>query len=65
MNRISLEILLLKRIARIKKKLIETANTTGLNSIQTITCSQELDKLINLQMKYFSNKGIQALVIAS
>lgn len=65
MNKISLELLLLKRINRIKKKLIETANKTGLNSQQTLTCSQELDKLINLQMKYFSKRGNKLFIKAS
>jgi hypothetical protein len=65
MNRISLQLLLLKRIARMKRKLIETANNTGIGSTQTIKCSQDLDKLINLQMKYFPKKESRAFIIAS
>jgi len=65
MNRISLELLLLKRITRMRKKLIETANNTGLDSMQTLKCSQDLDKLINIQMKYFPNKESRVFFIAS
>jgi hypothetical protein len=37
-----------------KKILVNVANSTGINSNETITCSQELDKLLNLHMKHFS-----------
>ncbi|MCH6268582.1 aspartyl-phosphate phosphatase Spo0E family protein [Neobacillus citreus] len=56
MNLELLELLLQKRIADEKKKLIKIAQSTGINSNQTITCSQELDKLINQHMKNFSNQ---------
>jgi hypothetical protein len=50
MNKIFLELF----IAELKKKLVENAKTTGINSPQTITCSQQLDNLLNLHMRYFS-----------
>ena len=61
MNKLLLELLLLHRIARMKKKLVKVANKTGINSNQTITCSQELDNLLNLHMKHISqNASISA-----
>jgi Spo0E like sporulation regulatory protein len=65
MNKVLLELLLLKRIARMKKKLLKVANSTGINSDQTITCSQELDRLLNLHMKHFSRKEKNRLVNVS
>jgi hypothetical protein len=55
MNKVFLELFLLKRIDGMKKKLVKVANKTGINSNQTITCSQELDNLLNLHMKHFSH----------
>jgi hypothetical protein len=64
MNKISIELLLLKRINKMKRKLVVIAKETGMNSTQTLKCSQDLDILINLHMKYFSllktNKIISA-----
>lgn len=57
MNMVSLEHLVIKRINRMKKEMMETAYDTGLNSIETLNCSQELDKLINLHLKYFSKRA--------
>lgn len=60
MNKVSLESLMLKRIDQMKKKLVKVANSTGINSNQTITCSQELDNLLNQHMEHFykSRKNI-------
>jgi AAA+ ATPase superfamily predicted ATPase len=55
MNLITIEQLLVKRINKMKKKLILIAQETGMTSSQTIKCSQDLDILINLHMKYFSS----------
>lgn len=65
MNKLMLEILLLKRIARMKKKLVKIADSTGITSDQTIACSQELDRLLNLHMKHFSHKGKNLLISVS
>jgi hypothetical protein len=65
MNHISLELLLLKRIDKLKKKMIEVAANTGITSYQTLKCSQELDILLNLHMKHFSQKGRNKLISAS
>ena len=43
MNQIFIESLLLKRIEKMKKKMVEFANIKGINSQETITCSQEID----------------------
>lgn len=48
---------LLKCIEELKATLMKTAKRTGINSNETIKCSQELDILLNLHLKYFSNKG--------
>lgn len=48
------ELLLLKKIDEMKMELLKEANSTGINSRETITCSQELDVLINLYMKFFT-----------
>jgi Spo0E like sporulation regulatory protein len=56
MNKLSLELLLLKQIDKMKIKMVEVASTTGINSPQTLKCSQELDILLNLHMKYLSQK---------
>ncbi|MBT2696505.1 aspartyl-phosphate phosphatase Spo0E family protein [Bacillus sp. ISL-40] len=49
------DILLLKNIDQMKKKMVETAFKIGFISQETIKCSQELDILLNLHMKSFSN----------
>jgi hypothetical protein len=54
------EILLLKHIEQMKMKMVDTAFKTGLISQETVKCSQELDTLLNLHMKSFSNKQINA-----
>lgn len=56
MDKHLLELLLIKRIDRLKKKMVMVAEITGMNSYQTVLCSQELDKLLNLHMKHFSGK---------
>lgn len=65
MENISLELLLLNQIDKKKKKMVEVASSTGMNSTQTLKCSQELDVLINLHMKHFSQKGSTAFNSAS
>jgi hypothetical protein len=49
---------ILKEISHKKKRLVEIAENTGLQSIETIECSQELDEMINsfyrcLQQQYY------------
>ncbi len=65
MNDVLLELLLLKNIAQMKNKLLIVANSTGINSNQTIKYSQELDNLLNLHMKHFSQKEKNVLISAS
>ncbi|OIK12988.1 hypothetical protein BIV60_15010 [Bacillus sp. MUM 116] len=52
-----LEILLLSQIDILKVKMANIAKSTGINSYETLRCSQELDTLLNLHMKYFSKKN--------
>ena len=40
------------RINQLRRQLIETAKTTGLNSHDTLHCSQTLDKHITVYQKY-------------
>lgn len=40
------------RINQLRRELIETAETTGLNSYDTLHCSQTLDKHITVYQKY-------------
>ena len=40
------------RINQLRRQLIETAETTGLNSHDTLHCSQTLDKHITVYQKY-------------
>lgn len=42
------EIQILKIIDKKKLELYQIANKSGINSKETLTCSQELDKLIHL-----------------
>lgn len=56
MNKVTLELLLLKRIDKMRKDMVEIAFNTGINSQQTLKCSQELDILLNLHLKLFANK---------
>ena len=39
------------RINELKKELIQIAERTGLNSRETLVCSQKLDKLITIYQK--------------
>ncbi|MFD0827584.1 Spo0E family sporulation regulatory protein-aspartic acid phosphatase [Neobacillus sp. M.A.Huq-85] len=57
MNEDLFELLLLNQIDQLKKKMINLANGTGINSYETLRCSQELDSVLNLHMKHFSNKN--------
>jgi hypothetical protein len=43
-------------INHLKKELIQTAESTGLNSHQTICCSQKLDEHITIYQKLFYKK---------
>ena len=65
MENITLELLLLNQIDKKRKKMVEVASNTGIGSYQTLKCSQELDVLINLHMKHFSQKGSNAFISAS
>jgi hypothetical protein len=65
MIKYSLELVLIKRIDEMKETLVNVANSTGINSSETIAYSQELDNLLNLHMKYFSNKVKNRLSNAS
>lgn len=58
MNEVPLELSLVKRIDDMKRTMVETANRTGINSHETIKCSQELDILLNLYMKHYPVKQI-------
>lgn len=40
------------RINQLKKELIQIVGETGLNSYNTICCSQKLDKLITIYQKH-------------
>lgn len=51
------EILLLEQIELMKKEMVKLAKSTGFRSHETISCSQELDNLLNIHMKHFSNKN--------
>ena len=46
------EVELEDRINQMKKELIQVTKETGLNSDDTLSCSQKLDKLIMLYQKY-------------
>ncbi|ULT59531.1 aspartyl-phosphate phosphatase Spo0E family protein [Neobacillus drentensis] len=52
MNNTWSKLLLLKTIDEMKKKLIEIDLNTGLNSQETLSCSQRLDDLLNLHLKF-------------
>jgi hypothetical protein len=54
MNRVLFELLILDRIAVMKKVLVKVATETGINSEQTVIISQELDQLLNLHMNHIS-----------
>ncbi|MDR7002114.1 aspartyl-phosphate phosphatase Spo0E family protein [Neobacillus niacini] len=58
MNNELFELLLLNQIDVLKEKMVNLANSTGMNSYETLRCSQELDHLLNLHMKHNSNKNI-------
>ncbi|MDP4086248.1 MAG: aspartyl-phosphate phosphatase Spo0E family protein [Bacillota bacterium] len=59
------DILLLNCIDRMKRKMVESAKYTGLQSDETIKCSQYLDILINQHIKYSTCKDINTLINAS
>ncbi|MFK9095528.1 aspartyl-phosphate phosphatase Spo0E family protein [Bacillus salipaludis] len=51
------ELLLLEQIDLMKMEMAKLAKSTGFSSQETITCSQELDKLLNIHRKHCSNKN--------
>ncbi|TFD99419.1 aspartyl-phosphate phosphatase Spo0E family protein [Jeotgalibacillus salarius] len=55
MNHDNLEKIVLKRIDEMRKEMFLTANHHGVGSTQTLKCSQKLDRLINIHLRYFSN----------
>lgn len=57
--------ILLNCIESMKKKMIESAKNTGLQSEETIKCSENLDILINRHMRYSTNQDINTLTNAS
>jgi hypothetical protein len=56
MDKYKIEKLLLNRIEKLKQQMIKTASFSGMDSFDTLHCSQELDKLIILYMKHFAYK---------
>lgn len=53
---------ILKEISKKKRRLVEIVEHTGLQSVETIECSQELDEMINsfyrcLQYQYQGGKN--------
>lgn len=53
-----IEVELENRINQLKKELIQVTKVTGLNSHDTLCCSQKLDELIAIYQKYL--QGSQA-----
>ncbi|WP_332695061.1 aspartyl-phosphate phosphatase Spo0E family protein [Halalkalibacter lacteus] len=54
MDKYKIEVLLLNRIEKLKNQMVTIAIYSGMDSVDTLRCSQELDKLIILYMKHFS-----------
>lgn len=54
MNKPLLEQLVLRRINQMRREMIHTARKTGMNSKETLTSSQKLDRLIYLHLHHFS-----------
>ncbi|MFK2827210.1 aspartyl-phosphate phosphatase Spo0E family protein [Bacillus sp. B190/17] len=52
------------RINQLKRELVQTVRLTGLNSYDTLFCSQELDELIVVYQKHLQNKTNSTLVLA-
>ncbi|MFD0825834.1 aspartyl-phosphate phosphatase Spo0E family protein [Neobacillus sp. M.A.Huq-85] len=50
---------LLNRINEKRNILLNIAKSTGINSLKTLECSQELDSLLNLYRKLVSEKDIE------
>jgi hypothetical protein len=48
-------------IEQMRKKMVDTAQYNGLHSIETLQCSQKLDALINIHMKYCATSNIETL----
>lgn len=65
MNKDVPDCILLNCIERMKRKMIESAKYTGLQSEETIKCSEKVDILINREMRYSKNQDIHALINAS
>ena len=65
MNKRNLENLVLTRINKTRKEMIKTAYKTGLNSLETLRCSERLDQMINLHLKYFSRNAQSIHTVAS
>lgn len=45
-----------KRIQQLKRELVHKVEVTGINSDETLNCSQQLDKLIFTYQKFNLNK---------
>lgn len=54
MNKALLEQLVLRKINEMRREMIHTARKTGMNSEETLTTSQKLDRLIYLHLLHFS-----------
>ncbi|HHW38191.1 MAG TPA: aspartyl-phosphate phosphatase Spo0E family protein [Bacillales bacterium] len=52
------------RINQLKSELVRIAELTGLNSHDTISCSQKLDELIIVYQKHLQNKNNNIPVLA-
>ncbi|WP_077211968.1 aspartyl-phosphate phosphatase Spo0E family protein [Bacillus dakarensis] len=44
------------RINELKKELAGTANATGINSVETLNCSQKLDQLITIYQLHLKDR---------
>lgn len=51
-----------ERINQLKKELIQVVSSTGLNSMDSLRCSQELDQHITTYQKYFHQSTQKAKV---
>ncbi|MGM0876366.1 MAG: Spo0E family sporulation regulatory protein-aspartic acid phosphatase [Bacillota bacterium] len=51
------------RINQLKKELIQIAEATGLNSHDTLCCSQKLDQLITIHQELYKEKEIRNMLL--